>query len=363
MDVRHDDAVLHDGAGVDRAACGDDGVRDGAINFAALGDEAVLILRLAGDDARRHGVVPGIDAVALLTVEIEGGVLAQQVHVGLPQGADRADVLPVALEFIGEQAVALVQNGGDDVLAEVVLGTRVLLVLDEELFQHAPLEDVDAHGCVRALRMLRLLLEFVDGAVLPGVHDAEAAGLGQRDRAHGDGAVGLHLLVVAQHGGIVHLIDVVAGEDDDIVRIIALDEGDVLIDVPFGILALGIGRQDLHAAVAAVQTPRLAVADVLIELERLILRQHADGVNAGVHAVGERKIDDAILTAERDRRLCRVLRQHHQAAPLPARQQHRDAVLFLEVHGHFSFSSFRILPFSCAGLSFCGRRPRRAARA
>ena len=344
-------------------------MRDGAINFAALGDEAVLILRLTGDDARRHGVVPGIDAVALLTVEVEGRVLAQQVHVGLPQGADRADVLPVALEFIGEQAVALVQNGGDDVLAEVVLGTRVLLVLDEELFQHAPLEDVDAHGCVRALRMLRLLLEFVDGAVLAGIHDTEAAGLCQWDRAHGDGAVGLHLLVVAQHGGIVHFIDVVAGEDDDIVRIIALDEGDVLIDrvrgalVPLGFLTLGIGRQDLHAAVAAVQAPRLAVADVLIELERLILRQHADGVNAGIHAVGERKIDDAILTAERDRRLCRVLRQHHQAAPLPARQQHRDAVLFLEVHGHFSFSSFRILPFSCAGLSFCGRRPRRAARA
>lgn len=218
VDVRHDDAVLHDGAGVDRAARGDDGVRDGAINFAALGDEAVLILRLAGDDARRHGVVPGIDAVALLAVEVEGGVLAQQIHIGLPQGADRADVLPVALEFIGEQAVALVQNGGDDVLAEVVLGTRVLLVLDEELFQHAPLEDVDAHGCVRALRMLRLLLEFVDGAVLAGVHDTEAAGLCQWDRAHGDGAVGLHLLVVAQHGGIVHFIDVVAGEDDDIVR-------------------------------------------------------------------------------------------------------------------------------------------------
>ena len=160
----------------------------------------------------------------------------------------------------------------------------------------------------------------------------------------------------AEHGGIVHLVNMVAGQDQHVIRVIALDKGDVLIDrvgcalVPFGILALGIGRQDLHAAVRGVQTPRLAVADVLIELQRLILRQDADRIDLGVYAVGKREIDNAVLAAERDGRLGRVFRQNHQTAALTTCQEHGDTTFFLKLH---SWISSCILPlFLCSVFVF-----------
>ena len=55
-----------------------------------------------------------------------------------------------------------------------------------------------------------------------------------RDSADGDGTVGVALLVEAEHSGVVHFIDMVAGEDQHVVRVIAFDERDILID--------GVGR-------------------------------------------------------------------------------------------------------------------------
>ena len=61
--------------------------------------------------------------------------------------------------------------------------------------------------------------------------------------------------MVSQHLSVVHLINVVAGQDQYIFGIIFVNEVDILIDgvgralVPLGVFALGIGRQDLYAAV------------------------------------------------------------------------------------------------------------------
>jgi len=252
--------------------------------------------------------------------------------------------------------VARVQDGGDDIFAEVVLARAVGLVGLQEGTQHAPLEDVDAHRRVGALGLFGLLLKFIDGAVFAGIHDAEAGGLLERDFTDGDGAVGVALLVEAEHSGVVHFVDVVAGEDQHVVRVIALDERDILIDgvgralVPLGVFTLGVGRQDLHAAVRGVEAPRLAVADVLVELQRLILGQNADRVDLGVYAVGKRKINDAVFAAERNGRFGRVLRQDHQTAALTTCQEHGDTTFFLKLH---SWISSCILPlFLCSVFVF-----------
>ena len=120
--------------------------------------------------------------------------------------------------------------------------------------------------------------------------------------------------------------------------IVALDELDVLVDgvggalVPLGLLGARVGRQHLHAAVGAVQTPGLAVADVLVQLQGLVLGQNAHGVNAGVDAVGQGEVDDPVLPAEGNGRLGGVLRQDVQTGALATGQQHGDTALFLEVH-------------------------------
>ena len=283
-------------------------------------------------------------------------MLAEQIHVGLPETGDRADIFPIALKTIGEKLMARIQNGGDDIFAEVIFAGAVSLVRLQERLQHAPFEDVDAHGRIRALGLFWLLFKFIDGAVLAGIHNAKAGGFLERNLAHGDGAVGIALLMEAEHGGIVHLVNMVAGQDQHVIRVIALDKGDVLIDrvgcalVPFGILALGIGRQDLHAAVRGVQTPRLAVSDVLIEFQRLILRQDADRIDLGVYAVGKREIDNAVLAAERDGRLGRVFRQNHQTAALTTCQEHGDTTFFLKLHSWISSCFFPLFLFYFSGL-------------
>ena len=127
----------------------------------------------------------------------------------------------------------------------------------------------------------------------------------------------------------------IAREDEHAVGVIHLDEVHVLID--------GVGRagkprpalpralirgQDVHAAVDAVQIPRLTAADVAVEQQRLVLREHADGVDAGVGAVGQREVDDAVLAAERDAGLGDLRRERVQPRALPAGKQHGNAVFF-----------------------------------
>ena len=82
-----------------------------------------------------------------------------------------------------------------------------------------------------------------------------------------------------QHLGVVHLIDVIARKNDNILGSIAVDEIDILVDsvgstgVPVGICNLLVRRQHIDASVDAVQVPRLSVAQIFVELQWLILGQ------------------------------------------------------------------------------------------
>ena len=84
-------------------------------------------------------------------------------------------------------------------------------------------EDVDAHRGERQVRIVRhrrrigrLLDEVGDAARGVDRHDAEARRLHARHLDAADGDVGLRIDVLAQHQLVVHLVDVVAGEDDDV---------------------------------------------------------------------------------------------------------------------------------------------------
>ena len=78
----------------------------------------------------------------------------------------------------------------------------------------------------------------------------------------------------------------------------------------------------MDAAVDAVEIPRTPVPDIIVELQRLILRQHADRVDAGIDAVAQRKVDDSILASVGDGGLGDMLRQRIQPGALAARKQH-----------------------------------------
>ena len=60
----------------------------------------------------------------------------------------------------------------------------------------------------------------------------------------------------------------------------------------------------MYPAEIPVQIPWLPVADVLTEYQWLILRQYTHGVDAGSHAVGKRKVNNAVFAPKRHRGLC-----------------------------------------------------------
>ena len=94
-----------------------------------------------------------------------------------------------------------------------------------------------------------------------------------------------------QHGFIIHLIDMVSGEDQNIIGIIGFHVTHVLIDriggtgIPVGVFDALIGRKHHDTAVIAVKVPRHADPDMGIQPERLILSQHTHRVNTGIDAV------------------------------------------------------------------------------
>ena len=139
--------------------------------------------------------------------------------------------------------------------------------------------------------------------------------------------------MVLHHCIVVHLVDVVTGQDQHVIGIILLDEGHVLVDgvggaaVPVAALDGLVGGQNEHAAVGQVQIPRSAGADVAVQLQGHILGQHAHGINTAVGAVGQREVDDAVLAAIGNGRLGNLLGQDAQTAALAASQQHGNALL------------------------------------
>ena len=121
----------------------------------------------------------------------------------------------------------------------------------------------------------------------------------------------------------------VAGENQNVVGVVELNKAHILINsigsafVPGPFFSLAhIGREDVNAAVGSIQIPWLAIADVAVELQRAVLRQYADCVNARVDTVGQGEIDNPVLSAERDGGLCYMAGERMETGPLPSRQQH-----------------------------------------
>ena len=128
-----------------------------------------------------------------------------------------------------------------------------------------------------------------------------------------------------QHLPVVHLVDVIAGQDDDVARILADDGVEVLIDgvggalVPVFADAL-LRRQDLDELAQLFRDDAPALADVTIQRERLVLRRDVDAPEARVQAVAQDEVDDAVRPAEVDGRLGPLLRQRREALADSARQ-------------------------------------------
>ena len=156
------------------------------------------------------------------------------------------------------------------------------------------------------------------------MHDAEAFGFLERGLETADGDVGVRVDVLLQHLFVVHLVDVIAGEQHHELGTIALDDVDVLIDrvggpeVPHRLVDALRSGQDVEAFVALGPEEVPASLEVADEAVGLVLGGDGDAANAGVERIREREVDDARFAAEVDRRLGAPVGELEQAAASPA---------------------------------------------
>ncbi|MCY1541055.1 hypothetical protein D9M68_767280 [compost metagenome] len=188
---------------------------------------------------------------------------------------------------------AVLDDVGNDVLAEVAARAFGGCVATKLFHQEARLEHIDAHGGQRHVRLVRNtrrilgLFDEIDHPVAPvDMHHAKARRFHARHFEAPDGHVSARINVLTEHDFIVHLIDMVARQDDDIARAIVLDDVHVLEDrvgragIPHVFLDALARRQHVEALVslgpqeipAALQMPDQAVG--------LILGRHRNAANA-----------------------------------------------------------------------------------
>ena len=210
------------------------------------------------------------------------------------------------------------------------------------------LEDVNAHGGIDGVGIEgraeggggRLLLEAEDLAVLAHFDNAEARDFIRRDGQRGQGDLGVGVLVVGQHAAVVHFVDVVAGEDDDVLGLLAADGVDVLVDgvrsahVPVGAGALH-GRHELKELAQFLgHNAGPAFADMAVERERLVLGEDVDAAQAGVDAVGESDVDDAVMAAKGHGGFGTVAGERKEPFPAPP-ASNTPSVSFISIRPRF----------------------------
>ena len=181
--------------------------------------------------------------------------------------------------------------------------------------------------------VVRLLLEADDPPLLVHLDHAEGRGLLDRDLDHPDRREGAVLLVEVEQFLVVHLVDVVPGEDHDARRLDLVQEVDVVVHRVGGALVPALAHPELgwHGVDPLPQLDREdrvpAELDVALEAAGLVLGQHEDLAEPGVEAVGEGEVDDPVHAAERHGRLAAVPGEGVEPLALAAGQDQRQRVL------------------------------------
>ncbi len=165
-----------------------------------------------------------------------------------------------------------------------------------------------------------------DAALFVDRHDTEfAGGLGKRHLKAADRHVRDSLYVKGEKRAVVHLVNVIAGQDQHEAWIVCANDVEVLVDgvrgaaVPLTTDSLRSGQDfDEFSRSSARLEPGPAVQQMPDQRMRLVLGQYANAPDARVDAVRQREIDDAELAAEMEAWLGAPGRQVMQPRALPA---------------------------------------------
>ena len=204
--------------------------------------------------------------------------------------------------------------------------SRLIRHGQQRLLQRLPVENINTHAGQIAPGMFGLLLKVSNPAVLIRNHNAEAAGFLHGNGHYSDGHLRVIGLVEVQHDLVIHLVNMIPGQNQYVLRVETLHIVQILVygigrtGIPFTVGALFVGRQHRHTADVSVQVPGNTDPDVGVQPQRLVLCQYAHRINTRIDTIAQGKVNNAVLPAESNRRLGNLGRKHPQTAALSSGQ-------------------------------------------
>ena len=206
----------------------------------------------------------------------------------------------------------------------------------------------------RSLWRGRLFLETNNSPVPVGLNYAKLPrGLRRRHLDRGDGNFRAGIDVLLQHLGVIHFVNVVAGQDEGVLGTLAAKRIDVLVHGVGGALVpllrdAHLRRQNFDEFAEAHER-RPPCSDVASEAERFVLREHKNAMQAGIYAIGKCDVDDAVESAERNGGLGAVARQGPQALALTSGEKYSNGVAHIGHGGRLPKQKFEALQCTSRG--------------
>ena len=245
-------------------------------------------------------------------VKIEPTFRQRHFQIDFIKRTDGTDIRPIAVVHIAHHA-AIGQGIGDDVFA------KIMAFGIERVKQQIGAKDINAHGgqigfirvgdafqaCQR--RRFGLFGEGLDLPVVAALEDTQSRGHIGRNRLHRHGDVGPGFHMIVYKCTIVHVVKVIAGQNQDIFRARGLNLHQLLAHrigcalVPPGAAGGLFGSQNLHPTIGEL-VPRVGALDVAVQRDRVVLGQDGDPIDAGMQAIADGNIDQAIFPCQRNGR-------------------------------------------------------------
>ena len=164
------------------------------------------------------------------------------------------------------------------------------------------------------------------------LQDAHLRGIDGRDRLRRDRDVGAAFDVRLDQLEEIHAVEMVAGQDQEVVGVEALEVARRLADricralEPCRAVRGLFGGQHFDEAVRE-RVEAVGLRDVAVQGRGVELGQHEDALEAGVQAVADRDVDEPVLAGERHRRLGAHVRERKEARAAAAAQNQGQHVI------------------------------------
>src|SRR5260370_179586 len=260
-----------------------------------------------------------------------------KADVGINDGGAGTREGAAVYEIVGKDGV-LGNDGRKNVLAEIVAGLGIFGIREEDGNQELCIKYVDPHRSIAVARVIRrlfrngrLFLEADDAPIFVGLNYTELlGGLGGGYFDGPDGDVGAGVAVLLKHAAVIHFIDVIAREDEDGFGGLACGRIDVLVDGVGGALIpllrdAHLRREDFDV-IAEAGEGGPARTDVAVEAESFVLGEDENAAEIRIDAIGERDVDNAVESAERNGRLGAVASKRPEAFALAPGKEYYDGI-------------------------------------